>query len=158
MAKKKITSDGFDDLDQLMGELDDFDFDMEQEDSKIDMSNPREAAKKIAKSAGENFLKDIKKLDSAKLSHFAKKALPKEFQINEFSDLASSVKHEIPSGLSGIKQEASKTLKYFTKYTSNTTKQIKLKHISHSALGEIRICTKKQQIIFAGIYSSPERS
>lgn len=122
MAKKKITSDGFDDLDQLMGELDDFDFDMEQEDSKIDMSNPREAAKKIAKSAGENFLKDIKKLDSAKLSHFAKKALPKEFQINEFSDLASSVKYEITSGLSGIKQEASKTLKYFNKYIPETTK------------------------------------
>ena len=54
MAKKKITSDGYDDLDKLMDELDDFDFDMEQEDSKIDMSNPREAAKKIAKSAGEN--------------------------------------------------------------------------------------------------------
>lgn len=122
MAKKKITSDGYDDLDKLMDELDDFDFDMEQEDSKIDMSNPREAAKKIAKSAGENFLKDIKNIDSAKLSHFAKKALPKEFQINEFGDLASSVKNEITSGISGIKQEASKTLKYFNKYIPETTK------------------------------------
>lgn len=122
MAKKKITSDGYDDLDKLMDELDDFDFDMEQEDSKIDMSNPREAAKKIAKSAGENFLKDIKNVDSAKLSHFAKKALPKEFQINEFGDLASSVKNEITSGISGIKQEASKTLKYFNKYIPETTK------------------------------------